>query len=155
MQELFAVLPPLLKNYGDISEVRESVAFAAWRVAAGEQLSGHTEPIAFDGDRLIVAVADRSWQRNLEELAREMIFRINSKIGSKLIGFIEFRIDKERFGGDRSNKDRAEFELAALNEITEPLLRAADAIQDNEMRRKFLLAAGSCLARERRMTANE
>jgi hypothetical protein len=154
MQELFAVLPPLLKNYGDIEEVRESVAFAAWRTAAGEQLCGHTEPLALDGNRLIVAVADRSWQRNLEELAREMIFRINSKIGSKLVSFIEFRIDKNAFS-ERSPENHAEFESAAFNEITEPLRQAADGIQDEELRRKFLLAAGSCLAREKRMAANE
>src|SRR5262245_54655649 len=109
MQEVFAVLPPLLKNFGDVPEVRESVAFAAWRAAAGEQLCEHTEPVALEGNRLVVAVADRSWQRNLEELAREMIFRINSKIGSKLVAFVEFRIDKSAVG-ERSNENRAEFE---------------------------------------------
>jgi len=41
-------------------------------------------------------------------------------------------------------------ETEALNEIDESLRKAADVIDNDDMRRKFLLAAGSCLARQGR-----
>jgi hypothetical protein len=156
MDEIFAALPALLKEHSDSEEVRRAVAFAAWRRVAGEHLVEHTSPIEFTEDRLVIAVADRSWQRNLEALSSEMLYRLNSKIGKKLVGFIEFRIDKVTAALDKkSGDDRADLEMEALDEINEPLRRAADKISDDTMRRRFLLAAGSCLAREKRMTERE
>jgi hypothetical protein len=156
MQEIFAALPALLKEHSDSEEVRRAVAFAAWRNAAGEHLVEHTSPIEFVDDRLVIAVADRSWQRNLEALASEMLYRLNSKAGTKLVGFIEFRVDKDAAElSKKTGHGRADFEVEALNEINESLRRAADKISDDAMRRRFLLAAGSCLAREKRMAPNE
>src|SRR5215470_7331191 len=100
MDEIFAALPALLKEHSGSEEVRRAVAFAVWQRVAGEHLSEHTTPIDFIDDRLIVAVADRSWQRNLEALSGEMLYRLNSKIGTKLVGFIEFRIDQNASGVD-------------------------------------------------------
>jgi Dna[CI] antecedent, DciA len=156
MDEIFAALPALLKEHSGSEEVRRAVAFAVWRKVAGEHLSEHTSPVDLEDDRLVIAVADRSWQRNLEALASEMLFRLNSKIGRKLVGFIEFRIDKDAaLAGRKTDERRADFEMEALDEINETLRRAADKISDDVMRRKFLLAAGSCLARERRIAESE
>jgi len=156
MHEVFATLPALLKEYSDSDEVHRAVAFAAWRQIAGERLGELTEPILLEEKRLIVAVPDLRWQRNLGTLASEMIFRLNSKIGTQLVTFIEFRIDKQALRPKRrAHADLVEFETEALDEITEPLRRAADVIQDDGLRRSFLLAAGSCLAREKRLAASE
>ena len=103
---------------------------------------------------LTIAVADRNWQRNLMELSGEMLFRMNFIFGSSQVKFIEFVIDKAALGDspDRS-ADRAGAEAEALDEISESLRKAADVIENDDLRRKFLLAAGSCLARERRLAA--
>ena len=148
MHEIFAALPALLKEHADSEEIRRAVAFAAWRRVAGDRLTEHTSPIGFAEDRLTIAVADRSWQRNLEALSGEMLYRLNSMAGTKLVRFIEFRIDKSALR--RKNDKRVDYSLEALDEINEPLRKAADKISDDSMRRKFLLAAGSCLAREKR-----
>jgi len=147
-------LPALLKDHSDLAEVREPVAFAAWRKVAGEQLCEHTAPLALECERLIVAVPDRAWQRNLEQLSSEMLYRINSKVGNKLVGYIEFRIDKKSVtrSGDTSEIG-ADREMEALDEISGSLRKAADKISDDAMRRIFLLAASSCLARTSRMGA--
>ena len=156
MHEIFAALPALLKEHSDSAEMRRAVAFAAWRKVAGEHLVEHTSPMDFDNDRLVIAVEDRSWQRNLEALSSEMVFRLNRSVGTKLVGFIEFRIDKNAASAGRKiDERRADFEMEALNEIDESLRKAADKISDDSMRRKFLLAAGSCLAREKRMAGSE
>ena len=44
-----------------------------------------------------------------------------------------------------------ELEEIALEEVTPKMRRAADAIKDDNLRYQFLLAAGSCLARKKKL----
>jgi hypothetical protein len=154
MQDILSALPELLDEHGDNEEVRRAVVFAIWRRVAGDSLSEHASAVALDGSTLRIAVADRNWQRNLSELSKEMLFRMNFIFGSAEVKRLEFVIDKHLVSNSNKNIiDPAAAEAEALDEINEPLRKAADAIQDDDMRRKFLLAAGSCLARERRLSA--
>jgi hypothetical protein len=154
MQDILSALPELLEQHRDKEEVRRSVIFAIWRRVTGDSLAEHAVPVEIDGHTLKVAVADRNWQRNLMELSAEMIFRINFIFGCPEIKFIEFVINKAAVASLNGQRiDRSASEAEALDEINEPLRRAADSIEDDDMRRKFLLAAGSCLARERRLAA--
>jgi hypothetical protein len=154
MQDIFSALPALLDQHGDNDEVRRSVIFAIWRRVAGDTLAGHAIPTDLDGPTLIVAVADRNWQRNLSELSREMLFRMNYIFGSAEVKRIEFIVDKSALSQSASKTFDAAFaESEALDEINGPLRKAADVIENDDLRRKFLLAAGSCLAREKRLAA--
>jgi hypothetical protein len=154
MQDIFSALPVLLDQHGDNEDVRRSVIFAIWKRVAGDSLLEHTVPVRLADTTLTIAVADRNWQRNLMELSREMLFRMNFILGSPQVKFIEFVIDKAALGGPRDmSVDRANAEAEAFDEISEPLRKAADVIENDDLRRKFLLAAGSCLARERRLAA--
>lgn len=152
MQDILSALPTLLDQHGDNEDVRRSVIFAIWRRVAGDSLTEHAVAKDIDGSTLYVAVADRNWQRNLSELSKEMLFRMNFIIGSSQVKRIEFVVDKHAFDRPgRGHQDGATMEAEALDEISDPLRQAADSIQDDDMRRKFLLAAGSCLAREKRL----
>jgi hypothetical protein len=154
MQDIFSTLPVLLDQHGDNEDVRRSVIFAIWKRVAGDSLLEHAVPVNLENTTLTIAVADRNWQRNLMELSSEMLFRMNFIFGSSQVKFIEFVIDKSALGNSRNRSaDRAEAEAEALDEISEPLRKAADVIENDDLRRKFLLAAGSCLARERRLAA--
>jgi hypothetical protein len=154
MQDIFSTLPTLLDQHGENEDVRRSVIFAMWKRIAGDSLLEHAVPVSLENTTLTIAVADRNWQRNLKELSGEMLFRMNFIFGSSQVKFIEFVIDKSALGGPRDRSaDRAEAEAEALDEISEPLRKAADVIENDDLRRKFLLAAGSCLARERRLAA--
>jgi hypothetical protein len=154
MQDILSALPELLDEHGDNEEVRRAVVFAIWRRVAGDSLSEHTAAVALDGSTLRIAVADRNWQRNLSELSKEMLFRLNFIFGSAEVKRLEFVIDKAAASNSlERNIDHAAAEAEALDEIGEPLRKAADAIEDDDMRRKFLLAAGSCLARQKRLAA--
>jgi len=154
MQDIFSALPVLLDQHGDNEDVRRSVIFAIWKRVAGDSLLEHAVPVRLADTTLTIAVADRNWQRNLMELSREMLFRMNFILGSSQVKFIEFVIDKSALGGPRDRSgDRASAEAEAFDEINEPLRKAADVIENDDLRRKFLLAAGSCLARERRLAA--
>src|SRR5262245_11505494 len=141
MQEIFSALPALLARHEDNEDVRTAVVFAIWRHVAGGGLAEHAEPLALDGTKLTIAVADRNWQRNLEQIAPEMLFRLNSKCSSRQVTFIEFVIDKTALVRSDQRSDHARLEAQALDQITEPLRIAADAITDDDLRRKFLLAA--------------
>lgn len=160
MNELSGALPALLKEFGGRAELREAVIFGAWRKIAGETLRDQTAPLRLDNKRLIVAVESEMWQRHLEALSGQMIFKLNSALSSAEVTFIEFVVDekavKEEFsrraGRRLSDEEAAE---AAAAEITEKLKRSAEVIGNEELRERFLAAAGMCLARKRTLGGRE
>ena len=160
MEDLFRTLPVLLKEFDDSPEVREAVVFAAWRKIAGKSLCEHSVPFRLFEKHLIVAVKDKMWKRHLEkELAGQMIFKLNSLLGQPLVTFIEFRIDEETVLKERKQRRKkiiSDEEIAeiALEEVSPQLRRRADSIKDDNLRYQFLLAAGSCLARQKKVTGN-
>lgn len=157
MQDLFRALPKLLKEFEDTEEVREAVVFAAWRRIAGESLSEHTVPYRLFNKHLIIAVADKMWKRHLESLSGQMIFKLNSILGQPIVTFIEFRIEAATLAAERAKHRQPilsdeELREIALDEVTPKLRGAADAIHDDNLRYQFLLAAGSALARKKRIS---
>jgi hypothetical protein len=156
MNELFRALPALLKEFDDNETVREAVAFAAWRKIAGESLRQHAVPFKLSQKRLTIAVKSETWRKHLEHLSGQMIFKINSVLGSAIVTYIEFRVDekaveKENFKENKQTLSPEELEEIALEEVTPKMRRSADAIKDDNLRYQFLLAAGSCLARKKKM----
>ncbi|MGI8467281.1 MAG: DUF721 domain-containing protein [Pyrinomonadaceae bacterium] len=151
MNELFRALPALLNEMGDNEKVREAVIFAAWRRIAGEGLRDKAVPFRLYKKHLTVAVESEMWRRHLETLSGQMIFKINSALGSALVTFIEFRVDEETINtkclkNRKSAMSDDELREIALEQVTPKLRRAADAIKDDNLRYQFLLAAGSALA---------
>src|SRR5437763_7826805 len=95
MEQLFAALPQLLKELGANQAVEEQMIFAAWRRVAGDMLNHHTKPVEYFENRLVVAVEDQNWQRNLETLAPEMVAKLNAATEQGKVKYVEFRIDKK------------------------------------------------------------
>jgi len=156
MNELFRALPALLKEFDENETVREAVAFAAWRKIAGESLRQHAVPFRLEQKRLVIAVKSETWRKHLEHLSGQMIFKLNSSLGQAVVTYIEFRVDeaaveKENFKNRRTTLSDEELEEIALDEITAKMRRSADAIKDDNLRYQFLLAAGSCLARKKKL----
>jgi hypothetical protein len=151
MDDLIQALPKLLRAAGEAEEVAEAAAFVAWRRVAGEALRGHAVPFRLYRKTLVVAVPDVTWRRQLEEVSGQLIFRLNSLLGQAVVTYIEFRVDPATVGEERARL-RAAADLDAATE--EDALRrsgelraAAAAIHDEDLRRRFLLAAGSCMSR--------
>lgn len=158
MDDLIQSLPKLLRVAGESDEVLEAAAFVAWRRIAGEGLRAQAVPFRLHRKTLTVAVADRTWQHNLEAMCGQMLFRLNSLLGSPVVTFIEFRIDAQTIEtarrkqtvklNDDNGKQQQRRRAALAHAAT--LNKAATQIKDEDLRRKFLLAAGSCLeAKER------
>ena len=156
MNELFRALPALLKEFDENEAVREAVAFAAWRKIAGESLRQHAVPFRLEQKRLTVAVKSETWRKHLEHLSGQMIFKLNSVLGQAVVTYIEFivnekAVEKENFKDNKPTLSPEELEEIALDEVTPQMRRSADAIKDDNLRYQFLLAAGSCLARKKRL----
>jgi hypothetical protein len=151
MDELFKALPQLLRAAGESAEVSEAAAFAAWRRVAGEAMRGCAVPFRLYNKTLIIAVPDVTWRNQLEKVCPQLIFRLNSLLGQALVTYVEFRVDPRTVGRERERLRRTQYERrveeeSALRRATE-LDDAASAIHDEDLRRRFLLAAGSCMNR--------
>lgn len=151
MDELIKSLPKLLRASGEAEEVLEVAAMIAWRRIAGEPLREQAVPFRLYRKTLIVAVTDQTWQKQLEAMSGQLLFRLNSLLGQAVVTYIEFRIDPVTVRAKRaatlSGADREGQEQRALKCASGELRAAATAIQDDALRRRFLLAAGSCLDR--------
>jgi hypothetical protein len=147
MDDLIRALPNLLRAAGDSEEVAEAAAFVAWRRVAGEQLRGQAVPFRLHRKMLVVSVPDASWQKQLEAIAGQLVFRLNSTLGQAVVTYIEFRIDPKTVRDERARLHETDFdherhERRALAHAR-TLGDAAAAIKDETLRRHFLLAAGS------------
>ena len=151
MEDLFQALPKLLRAAGESEEVLEAASFVAWRRVAGEALRGCAVPFRLYNRRLVVSVPDATWRKQLEQVSPQLVFRLNSLLGQAVVTYVEFRVDPKTVRQERERLGRTEYErlvreedaLRRAGEIEE----AADAIHDEDLRRRFLLAAGSCMNR--------
>jgi hypothetical protein len=155
MEDLFRTLPKLLRAAGETEEVLEAAALVAWRRVAGEGLRAQAVPFRLYRKTLIVAVADATWQKQLEAMSGQLLFRLNSLLGQAVVTYIEFRIDPKTVRAERDaaraeTANRGEQERRALKTVSGDISVAADAIHDEDLRRRFLLAAGSCIDRRER-----
>ena len=145
MNAFLSTLPTVIEAIDASDEVRDAFVFATWRSVAGGQVSDRTEPLAIEGKRLIVAVADRTWKRNLETLASQLVFKLNTSLGKPLVDYIEFRIAPDALS--RVGEVLGEFvdDVPARVEVSV----SARKIRDSTLRDTVLKAAANCLARNR------
>jgi hypothetical protein len=153
MDDLIRTLPKLLRAAGEAEEVLEAAALVAWRRVAGEGLRAQAVPFRLYRKTLIVAVADVTWQKQLEAMSGQLLFGLNSLLGQAVVTYIEFRIDPKTIRARRAVEkaktlpNPLDQERRALSSVSGEISTAADAIHDDDLRRRFLLAAGSCIDR--------
>lgn len=155
MLDIFRTLPAIMDSLDADDAAREALVFIAWSKIAGDMLAEHAVPLGFENSRLAVAVSGRTWQKHLEDLSPQMLYKLNSALGSPVVTFIEFLIDEKAVKVDRAKRRKAKADAAKLRERAETailpeLAAAAENIADEGLRQAFLLAAGSCLIRMER-----
>jgi hypothetical protein len=156
MKSIFHTLPQMLRQEGKAEELSESLVFIAWRRICGEELLTRAVPFRLYQKHLIVAVEDQMWKRHLESLSGQMLFKLNAALGRPTVTFIEFRIDEKTVQEERERRHKEEMSLLeqeriAMKNVPETLSKAAENIEDEDLRKNFLLAAGSCLARKKNL----
>ena len=146
MNQLITSLPTVLRAAGDSAEVAEAAALAAWKHAAGDGLKEHAVPLRLEGRTLIIAVADRIWQKQLTSMRGQMLFRVNTILGQPLIGSLDFVIDPRVV---KPRVEKPEQNELLDNEVPLELWSAASSIHDKELRKSFLKTALLSLKRKR------
>jgi hypothetical protein len=147
MQYLVELLPLMLRMSGDSEDAREQTAFAAWMAACGGPLRKVTAPMRLERKTLLVATTGETWRRQLRKMGGQLLFKVNSILGSPAVTAIEFVIN-ERFVLARNS-----LWVPPPVVFNDPQSRAADladnaaVISDPALREIFLRAAGKCLAR--------
>ena len=152
MEDLIRALPSLLRAAGNQEEVAEAAACVAWRRVAGEALRGCAVPFRLYRKTLVVSVPDATWQKQLETVSGQLLFRLNSLLGQAVVTYIEFRVDPQTIQAERAkrqetNADRLAQEQRAVRLCAGEIQTAAAAIPDENLRHRFLLAAGSYIER--------
>jgi hypothetical protein len=146
VKSFISALPGVFDAIEASDEVRDAFVFAAWRYVAGEQTAERTSALQVDSGKLIVAVEDRTWKRNLESLAPQLLFRLNSTLGRSLIDLIEFKVDPAEIRRRERRLNDTDDDDSVL--MPRELTTAADRIRDPDLRDNVLRAAGACLSRK-------
>ncbi len=148
MDSLIKTLPKILQAAGDSPEVAEAACMAAWKHAAGDGLRDHAVPLRLSRKTLVIGVADTTWQKQLQSLSGQLLFRLNSILGQPLVTFVDFRVDPKAVANARgpqyANRTSREVDPAT---VSVELVTAAAEIKDKDLRRAFLGAAVSCINR--------
>lgn len=148
MDAFFRTLPGVFEAIDASDEVRQAFVYAAWKRVAGAQLTERTVPVSLTDKRLAIAVADKTWQRNLESLAPQLLFRLNNTLGRPLVEFIEFRIDADAVEAANRGFEKAQTRPDST-EIPREVFDSAAAIKDDQLRKAVLNAAANCLSRNK------
>ena len=143
MNDLIKTLSEVLRIIGNQPEVVEAAAIAAWKKAAGEGLRQHAIPMRMTDGKLVVAVADTVWQKQLGAMKDQLIYRTNSIIGKPLVKDVELMVEPNLIKPQQPVEDQRSLD----NEVPLELWSAASAISDKELRQKFLRAATSAIRR--------
>ena len=148
MEQLFGAIPSVLSGLVTNDKTDEAVVFAAWKRCAGDLLKTRTAAVEFFENRLVVAVADETWARHLEDLSPQMLYKLNASLGKGTVKFIEFRINEKAVNAVRENTEAVSVTDNKPVEIAPSLAAAAEAIEDESLREQFLCAAGNYLAKQ-------
>jgi hypothetical protein len=141
METFINALPAVIAASGGSEEVMEAACLGAWKHAVGETLSSRAVAEQLQGNTLVIAVENKIWQKQLEQMRDQFLFRLNKVLGRPLIKVLEFRVAPEKFAAMPSLVEES-------TNLTRPipieLLSAAANIEDAGLRRAFLGAAVSC-----------
>jgi predicted nucleic acid-binding Zn ribbon protein len=135
MQDLFRSLSEVIGTLEPAPAADEPLVFSAWRRVAGAAVEASARPACFVGRELTVITRDETWQRQLSRLAGQYLFQVNAELGRPTVSYIRFDVRPEAFPPVDSGSPLPE------------LVRAAAAIESEELRSAFISAATAVLAR--------
>ncbi len=86
------VLDRLMKSYARQSQQDLRRIWQCWEAAVGTAVAQNTRPAQLRDGRLVVNVASPAWLHQLQFLKRELIDKLNRRVGKALVEDIRFRI---------------------------------------------------------------
>ncbi|HHY13894.1 MAG TPA: DUF721 domain-containing protein [Thermoanaerobacterales bacterium] len=138
MEKIKNILTETLKKRRFHKKVKENLVLVHWREIVGDELVRHTEPSYIKNGILFVNVANSMWAHHLTFLKREIIGKINNKVGKRIVRDIRFRSGNINSVNITLNNDiKAEKHLTDV-QITKEEERLINSfisnIEDNEIK---------------------
>jgi hypothetical protein len=100
MNSFAQFLPTLLQRIPEKPELLESLVFAFWTKAVGEELGKRTRLLNFQRGRLTVAVPSAGWKRELLSDQAEILLHLDKQFGRRVVKSLAFKIDSSLEKGD-------------------------------------------------------
>ncbi|KAF0247399.1 MAG: hypothetical protein FD167_3201 [bacterium] len=142
MDTIIKLIPAILKSSGNNEELCEKSSFIAWKIAAGKHLAQVTFPKRLIKKTLRVAVLDESWKKELEKFSPQLLFQINTILGTPLVTTFDFYVDSKEIAPKAALENTPTIEDIPVDPV---VLKSAQVITDNELRTKFLATASRYL----------
>ena len=108
-----------LSSHGITSE---QLATAAWPAAVGERIAARCVAAQLVRSRLIVEVPDSTWQRQLWTMRTQVLARLESVLGSRIVDEVEFRVVPPRRQPARA-ESLQQVPVDDADSIRDPLMR--------------------------------
>ncbi|MCS7079098.1 MAG: DUF721 domain-containing protein [Chloracidobacterium sp.] len=147
MESIARLIPDVIKFADGQADVVSAACCAAWGLAVGDATLKVSRAITLTDRTLTVAVQDARWKRQLEALAPQILFRLNSILRQPLVTRIHLVVDR-RFVARTPSRAASPLPAAMRPELLpEEIVAGAQAIADEDLRTQFLRLAAVCLGR--------
>ncbi|MBU4484049.1 DUF721 domain-containing protein [bacterium] len=96
--EIASILEKTLKKRGFAKKIDQYKVVNSWDKIVGEQIASCSEPLAIQGNTLVVKVSSPAWMNELQFMKTDILEKIQASLNNKSIGNIRFRtgiIDKK------------------------------------------------------------
>ena len=90
MQQIKTAIKTFLRKSGLEKGVKQNTALLLWDEVVGENIAENTNPEKVEHGTLLVTVENSSWRQELVFKKKEIIDKLNNKIGKKTIKDIRF-----------------------------------------------------------------
>lgn len=94
MKKVGTIIDRVMSNLGLSRRYREQKALLVWEELVGERIAGKTNPLYARDGNLVVEVENSTWMNELQFLKREIIEKLNKKLGQWVINDIHFLLKK-------------------------------------------------------------
>lgn len=142
MDAIIKLIPSIIKQANYSEELCESASFVAWRLVTGHSITQVTAPKKLIRKTLLIAVVDQTWKKELEKMSSQLLFQINTILGSPLIKGFDFYIAPTEVKPKKINKSKSLQKDIPLDPV---VLEGARKITDPSLQERFLNVAGKYL----------
>jgi predicted nucleic acid-binding Zn ribbon protein len=94
MQSLGELLPGVLRGLGLERELKGWQAVEVWADAVGPAIARRTRAVSYHDGALMVEVEGSAWRHELGYLERDLVSRVNERLGSALVKRLRFTITR-------------------------------------------------------------
>jgi hypothetical protein len=102
----------------------EELACAVWPQAVGKKIAAHTHAAKLVRTRLVIEVEDATWQRQLNNLSRHMIWNLEQILGKGAVDDLEFRVVPPRRPPQRAEEAMPALFADDASAIADPVMRS-------------------------------